>query len=220
MFSPDTLKTFQETYQLLYENQASEILHDFYREIEHRNDNTNHLKLNCESVVHATEVIAENEISTDYQIFLDKRDDRVNSEIEKRYRLKDAIINKMKNLRKQLSEFLDSLKNISLDAHKDERVDYLMKRQRNFVAESEKLNDIESRSSQNYAELQRDWAQEEIEAKRKLNDLKLEHSYFMQKHKNTENEIKLDREQTHEKLKIITSESFKVLRVSIFFLFA
>lgn len=189
-------------------------MHDFYREIEHRNEITDNFKLNCESVVHATELVAEHEILTDYQIYLDKRDDRVNNEIEKRYRLRDAIISKMKNLRKQLLEFLDSLRNISLDAHKDERINNLMKRQRNIVTESKKLNVIESRSSYFYAELQRDLAQEEVDAKRKLNDLKQEHSYFMQKYKNTENEIKLDREQTHEKLKIISSESFKVLKVS------
>ncbi|XP_065360792.1 centrosomal protein of 128 kDa [Calliphora vicina] len=208
----DILKTFQETSRLLYEQQASEILHDFYREVAERSEIDSRVKLNCESVAHATELIAEQELLSDYQIFLDKQDDRVNTEIEKRYRLRDAITKKMKDLRKQLIEFLDSLRNVSLDVHKYERINALMERQRNFVSESKKLNDVEQRGSSVYADLQHDLVQVETEAKRKINDLKLEHGYFLQMRKDIENEMKLDREQTHEKLRIMTSESFKVLK--------
>ncbi|XP_023309006.2 dynein regulatory complex subunit 2 [Lucilia cuprina] len=208
----DTLKTFQETSRLLYEQQASEILHDFYDEVAATNEIENFVKLNCESVVHATDLLAEQELLSDYNIFLDKRDDRVNTEIEKRYRLRDAVTKRMKDLRKQLIEFLDSLRNVSLDVHKYERINTLMERQRNFVTEAKKLNEIEQHDARVYADLQHHLLKVEADAKRKIHDLKLEHAYFMQIRKNIENEIKLDREQTHEKLKIISSESFKVLK--------
>lgn len=190
-------------------------MHDFYREVADRVEIEKQTKINCESVVHAKELLAEQEMLSDYKIFLDKRDDRVNIEIEKRYHLRNCITRKMKDLHKQLIEFLESLRNVSLDAHKYERVNALMERQRNFVSETQTLNNIESRNTRVYNEVQHDLLQEEIEGKRKINDLKMEHAYFLQMRKNIENEIKSDREETYEKLKIISGESFKVLKVSL-----
>lgn len=208
------LKTFQNTCHALYEQEACELLLDFYREIGNQEDHDKRIKTNCESVVHATELLAEQEILNDYKIFLDKRDDRVNSEIEKRYRGRDRITRKMKDLHKQLIEFLESLRNVSLDAHKYERVNALMERQRNFNTETQNLNNIESRNSRIFNELQHELLQEDAEGKRKINDLKLEHAYFLQMRKNIENEMKLDRDETYEKLKIISGESFIALKVS------
>ena len=194
----------------------SEMLHDFFREAKRSNENANRIQVNCESVIHGTGLIVEHEMLEDYNIYLDRRDDYVNTEIEKRYRLRDSVIKKMKELRHQLLEFLDSLRNVSLDAHKYERVDALMERQRIFLLESQKLDEIEARSSSLYASLQKELTQTDAEGKRVLSDLKLEHAYFVQMRKNIENEMKLDRERTHEKLKIISSESFKIIKVSVY----
>lgn len=201
----------------MYDTQVNEMLHDFFCEDERSNINGNSIQNNCESVIHATNLIAEQDMLRDYEIFLDRRDDYVNTEIEKRYRLRDSIVKKMKSLHQQLLEFLDSLRNVSLDANKYERINALMERQRIFLVESQKLDDIEMRNSNIYASLQKELSQAEVEGKRKISDLKLEHAYFMQRRKNIENEIKLDREQTHEKLKILTSESFKILKVSAYY---
>lgn len=208
----DTFNEFQIISKLLYESQASEMLHDFYQEVDEKNDVEKHLKLNCEHVLHATNLMVEQEMLTDYQIFLDKRDDRENTEIEKRYQVRHSITNKMKSLRKQLLAFIDSLRNASLDVHKYERVNALMDRQRNFVTESHKLNDIEESSSNLYSSLQRDLIVMEADAKRKFNDLQLEHAYFVELRKKIENEMKQDQEKTHEKLQILSSESFKGLK--------
>ena len=207
---------FQTNCRLLYESQVSEMLHEFFREAKRSNDNANQIQVNCESVIHGTGLIVEQEMLEDYKIYLDRRDDYVNTEIEKRYRLRDSVIKKMKELRHQLLEFLDSLRNVSLDAHKYERVDALMERQRIFLLESQKLDEIEARSSSIHASLQKELAQADVEGKRKLSDLKLEYAYFVQMRKNIENEMKLDREQTHEKLKILSSESFKIIKVGVY----
>lgn len=207
---------FQTNCRLLYESEVSELLHEFFREAKRSDDNANRIQVDCEGVIHATGLIVEQEMLEDYQIYLDRRDDYVNTEIEKRYRLRDSVIKKMKELRQQLLEFLDSLRNVSLDAHKYERVDALMERQRIFLLESQKLDEIEARSSSIYANLQKELAQTDVEGKRKLSDLKLEHAYFVQMRKYIENEMKVDRERTHEKLKIISSESFKILKVGVF----
>uniref|UniRef100_A0A1A9Z961 Dynein regulatory complex subunit 2 n=1 Tax=Glossina pallidipes TaxID=7398 RepID=A0A1A9Z961_GLOPL len=208
-FLSDAMRAFHETAKLLYETQASDMMHEFYDEIRDRDQVTNNIKVKCENVMHANNLVFEHQMLSDYHIFLEKRDDHVNTEIEKRYRLRDSIITKMRFLQNQLTTFLESLRSASLDVHKYERVSLLMERQKNFVVESEKLNDIESRSSRMHIDLQRDMLHVGAEAQRKIKDLRLEHAYFVQMRKNIENEMKQDRQETYEKLKILTFHCFQ-----------
>uniref|UniRef100_A0A1A9VHC6 Dynein regulatory complex subunit 2 n=1 Tax=Glossina austeni TaxID=7395 RepID=A0A1A9VHC6_GLOAU len=208
-FLSDAMRAFHETAKLLYETQASDMMHEFYDEIRDRDQVTNNIKVKCENVMHAKNLVFEHQMLSDYHIFLDKRDDRVNTEIEKRYRLRDSIITKMRFLQKQLTTFLKPLRSASLNVHKYERVSLLMERQRNFVVESEKLNDVESRSSRIRIDLQRDMLHVGAEAQRKIKGLRLEHAYFVQMRKNIENEMKQDRQKTYEKLKILTVHCFQ-----------
>uniref|UniRef100_A0A1B0BRR8 Dynein regulatory complex protein 1/2 N-terminal domain-containing protein n=1 Tax=Glossina palpalis gambiensis TaxID=67801 RepID=A0A1B0BRR8_9MUSC len=203
------MRAFHETAKLLYEAQASDMMHEFYDEIRDRDKVTNDIKVKCENVMHANNLVVEHQMLSDYHIFLDKRDDRVNTEIEKRYRLRESIITKMRFLQKQLTTFLESLRSASLDVHKYERVSQLMERQKNFVVESQKLNDVEARSSRIHIDLQRDILHVGAEAQRKIKDLRLEHAYFVQMRKNIENEMKQDRQETYEKLKILTFRCFQ-----------
>uniref|UniRef100_A0A1B0BCR6 Dynein regulatory complex protein 1/2 N-terminal domain-containing protein n=1 Tax=Glossina palpalis gambiensis TaxID=67801 RepID=A0A1B0BCR6_9MUSC len=205
----DAMRAFHETANLLYETQTSDMVHEYYDEIKDREQVTNDIKVKCENVMHANNVVVENQMLSDYQIFLDKRDDRVNTEIEKRYRLRDSIISNMRFLHKQLTTFLESLRNASLDVRKYERVNMLMERQKNFVIESQKLNDVEARSSRIYMDLQRDMLHIGADAQRKIKDLRLEHAYFVQMRKNIETEMKQDRQETYEKLKILTFHCFE-----------
>ncbi|KAI9579292.1 dynein regulatory complex subunit 2-like [Glossina fuscipes] len=208
-FLSDAMRAFHETANLLYETQTSDMVHEYYDEIKDRGQVTNDIKVKCENVMHANNVVVENQMLSDYQIFLDKRDDRVNTEIEKRYRLRDSIISNMRFLHKQLTTFLESLRNASLDVRKYERVNMLMERQKNFVIESQKLNDVEARSSRIYMDLQRDMLHIGADAQRKIKDLRLEHAYFVQMRKNIETEMKQDRQETYEKLKILTFHCFE-----------
>uniref|UniRef100_A0A1A9V3H7 Dynein regulatory complex subunit 2 n=1 Tax=Glossina austeni TaxID=7395 RepID=A0A1A9V3H7_GLOAU len=211
-FLSDAMRAFHETAKLLYEAQTADMIHEFYDEIKERGQVTNDIKIKCENVMHATNVVVEDQMLSDYHIFLDKRDDRVNTEIEKRYRLRDSIITKMRFLQKQLTTFLKPLRSASLNVHKYERVSLLMERQRNFVVESEKLNDVESRSSRIRIDLQRDMLHVGAEAQRKIKGLRLEHAYFVQMRKNIEKEMRQDREETYEKLKILTFRCFQTTK--------
>uniref|UniRef100_A0A1A9ZE75 Dynein regulatory complex protein 1/2 N-terminal domain-containing protein n=1 Tax=Glossina pallidipes TaxID=7398 RepID=A0A1A9ZE75_GLOPL len=208
-FLSDAMRAFHETAKLLYEAQTTDMIHEFYDEINDRSQVTNNIKVKCENVMHATNVVVEDQMLSDYHIFLDKRDDRVNTEIEKRYRLRDSIISKMRFLQKQLTTFLESLRNASLDVRKYERVNMLMERQKNFVVESQKLNYAEARGTRIYMDSQRDTLHIGAEAQRKIKDLRLEHAYFVQMRKNIEMEMIQDREETYEKLKILTFSCFQ-----------
>lgn len=208
------MRAFHETAKLLYEAQSSDMIHEFYDEIKDRSQVINENKVKCENVMHATNVVVEHQMLSDYHIFLEKRDDRVNTEVEKRYRLRDSIVSKMRFLQKQLTTFLESLRNVSLDVRKYERVHLLMERQRNFVIESQKLNDVEARSTRIYMDSQRDMLHIGAEAQRKIKDLRLEHAYFVQMRKTIEKEMRQDREETYEKLKILTFHCFQTNKVS------
>lgn len=189
------------------------MLHHFFDESHERKQIEDGYQRNCENVLHATNLIVEETLHEDLEIFLDKRDDLVNSEIVKRYGLRDSVATKMQKLHKQLLEFLDSLRNISLDVHKYERVNTLTERQRIFVIESQKLDETETFYARQHEELQNELARVEAEDQRRINDLKLEMGYFLNLRKNIELQMKADGELTHEKLKVLTTECYGLCKV-------
>uniref|UniRef100_A0A1I8MJZ3 Dynein regulatory complex subunit 2 n=1 Tax=Musca domestica TaxID=7370 RepID=A0A1I8MJZ3_MUSDO len=206
----DIFKVFQNVAKLHYEDQAAEVLHDFYNETEEKKQIEDSYQRNCENIMHATNLVTAENLREDFEIYLDKRNDQVNTEIEKRYILRDAIAKKMQKLHKQLLQFLDTIRNASLDPHKDERVRTLVERQRTFVVESKKLNDTERKFGRQHEDLREEIVREEAEAQRKINDLKLEQKYFLDLRKEIEERMQRSALDMHEKLKIVTSECYGI----------
>lgn len=213
-FFSDIFKVFQNVAKLHYEDQAAEVLHDFYNETEEKKHIEDSYQRNCENIMHATNLVTAETLREDFEIYLDKRNDQVNREIEKRYILRDATAKKMQKLHKQLLQFLDTIRNASLDPHKDERVRTLVERQRTFVVESKKLNDTETKFSHQHEDLRGGIAIEEAEAQRKINDLKLEQKYFLDLRKEIEERMQRNASDMHDKLKIVTSECYGISKVS------
>ncbi|XP_053956102.1 protein BCAP [Anastrepha ludens] len=204
--------TLIEVSKQLYETEAQQVIEDFQEELNSRKEIENGFRSNCENIMHATNLVVENQMLTDYDIFVDKQDSRVNTEIEKRFQIRDSVIAKMKALHKQLIDFITSQMNTSLDPKKYEHIHMLMERQRNFVIESRKLNDVELHLTRTFSDLQRDLLHSEIEAQRRLTDLRLEQEYFMQVRKGIERSIQRDRRATFEKLQTVSGECYGMLK--------
>ncbi|XP_036336212.1 dynein regulatory complex subunit 2-like [Rhagoletis pomonella] len=196
----------------LYEFEAQQMIQEFHEELNSRKDIEDGFRLNCENITHATNLVVENQMLTDYNIFVEKQDNAVNTQIEKRFQIRDSVIAKMKALHKQLIDFINSLVDTSLDAKKYEHIHVLMQRQRNFVTESRKMNDIEFRLTRTAGDLQRELVHNEVEAQRRLADLRLEREYFMQVRKGIEQSIHNDRRETFEKLQIFSGECYGMLK--------
>ena len=161
------------------------------------------------------------ELKCYYKIFLEKKDDRVNTEIVKRYQLRDSILSKAKELHKQLMEFINSILNSTLDMDKYARIQMLMDRQRVFQQETIRLNQVELSYTRTLADLQRNLLQLEVNGQRKLNNLRLEMEYFQQVRKNIENCIENDSQISFQKMLTLTGKSYEVISVSMgFYVFA
>ncbi|XP_058976700.1 dynein regulatory complex subunit 2 [Musca domestica] len=188
----DIFKVFQNVAKLHYEDQAVEVLLDFYNETEEKKQIEDSYQRNCENIMHATNLVTAETLREDFEIYLDKRNDQVNTEIEKRYILRDATAKKMQKLHKQLLQFLDTIRNASLDPHKDERVRTLVERQRTFVVESKKLNDTERKFGRQHEDLRDEIVNEEAEAQQ------------------IEERMQRNASDMHDKLKIVTSECYGI----------
>ncbi|XP_018788073.1 PREDICTED: uncharacterized protein LOC108968474 [Bactrocera latifrons] len=211
-FAISCYNTLLEVSKQLYESEAQQLIEEFKDELNAHQKIQDGFRLNCENIMHATNLVVENQMLTDYEIFVEKQDNEVNTEIEKRFGIRDAVIAKMKTLHKQLIDFINSLVNVSLDTKKYEHIHMLMDRQRNFVTESRRLNDIEFRLTRTAGELQRDLVHNEVEAQRKLADLRLEQEYFLQVRKGIERNINYDRNVTFEKLQTLSGECYGMLK--------
>ncbi|XP_004523793.1 coiled-coil domain-containing protein 65 [Ceratitis capitata] len=211
-FAINCYNTLIEVSKQLYESQAQQVIEEFKDELNSRKEIEDGFRLNCENIMHATNLVVEHQMLTDYEIFIEKQDDVVNSEIEKRFVIRDAVIAKMKLLHKQLIDFINSLVNVSLDTKKYEHIHMLMERQRNFVSESGRLNDIEFKLTRTAGDLQRDLVHNEVEAQRRLSDLRLEQEYFLQVRKSIEKSINYDRNVTFEKLQTLSGECYGMLK--------
>lgn len=197
----------------MYETQCVDMLEQFYRDVDVTKDLSNDFKRNCENIMHASSTVIGYQLQSDYRYFVDKRNDDVNFEIEIRYELRNSIELKMRELQHQLVTFVESLKNGTVDTHKYSRLATLMERQRNYILETQKLDDIEDRSSRLMVDLQRDLLHVDADAKRKMKDLRLEHAYFVQMHKNIELQMRNDRARTYDHLKVLTCESYRIIIV-------
>ncbi|XP_011195697.2 dynein regulatory complex subunit 2 [Zeugodacus cucurbitae] len=211
-FAISCYNTLIEVSKQLYESEAQQRIEEFKDELNAHQKIQDGFRLNCENIMHCTNLVAENQMLTDFDIYVEKQDNVVNTEIEKRFCLRDAIIAKMKALHKQLIDFINSLVNTTLDTKKYEHIHMLMDRQRNFVSESGRLNDIEFRLTRSAGELQRDLVHSEVEAQRKLSDLRLEQEYFLQVRKGIERNINNDRSVTFAKLQTLSGECYGMLK--------
>ncbi|XP_067648124.1 dynein regulatory complex subunit 2 [Eurosta solidaginis] len=196
----------------LYESEAQQMIVEFKEELNARKEIEDGFRLNCENIMHATNLLVEHQMLTDYNMYVEKQDYQVNTEIEKRFQVRDAVTAKMKALHQQLDNFIGSLVNTSLDAKKYEHIHALMDRQRNFVYETRKLNDIEYRLTRNYGELQRELVHIELDAQRRFADLRLEYEFFMQVRKGIERTISHDKHVVFQKLQTLSGECYGMLK--------
>ncbi|EDV52615.1 dynein regulatory complex subunit 2 [Drosophila erecta] len=196
----------------MYDQQADEMLRDYYEEVRRRTEEVEAMKTNSENIIHATNITTRDQLKEDYTIYLEQRDDRVNTEIENRFKIRDQIVRRMTHMQQQLNDFVESLRSTELDAHKYEKIHWLTERQAAFMEESRKLNAEESKYINMQAELQREMMRMDAENNSTLNDLRLEFQYFTNVRKKIELNQEMDREITHEKLRILTGECYELTK--------
>ncbi|KAH8295656.1 hypothetical protein KR018_002108 [Drosophila ironensis] len=195
-----------------YATQADEMLRDYYNEVRRRTEELEHMHLNAENIIHATNISVRDGLKEDYTIYLEQRDDRVNTEIENRFKIRANIVRRMNEMQQQLNDFVESLKSTELDAHKYEKIRWLTEKQEAFMIESRKLNAEESKYINMQGDLQRDIVRMESENNSTINDMRLEFQYFTNVRKKIEVDQVMDRHITHEKLRILTGESHELIK--------
>ncbi|XP_022213693.1 centrosomal protein of 290 kDa [Drosophila obscura] len=196
----------------MYDQEAEILLRDFYEEVQRRTEEVDFMHENSENIIHATNITTRDQLKEDYTIFLEQRDDRVNAEIENRFRIRDQVVLRMTDMQQQLNDFVESLRSTELDAHKYDKIRWLTERQAAFMEESRKLNYEELKSINTMGDLNREMLRIEAENNSTLNDLRLEFQYFTRVRKKIEQNQELDREITHEKLRILTGESYEIIK--------
>ncbi|XP_020816112.1 coiled-coil domain-containing protein 65 [Drosophila serrata] len=196
----------------MYAQQADEMLRDYYDEVRRRTEEMEAMQLNAENIIHATNIITRDQLKEDYNIYLEQRDDRVNTEIENRFRIRDQVAFRMLEMQEQLNDFVQSLRSTELDAHKYEKIAWLTERQEAFMEESRKLNAEEAKYINMLADLHREMVRIDTENNSTLNDLRLEFQYFTNVRKKIELNQEMDRNITHEKLRILTGECYELIK--------
>ncbi|KAH8322258.1 dynein regulatory complex subunit 2 [Drosophila kikkawai] len=196
----------------MYAQQADEMLRDYYDEVRRRTEEVEAMHLNTDNIIHASNIITRDQLKEDYSIYLEQRDDRVNTEIENRFRIRDQVASRMLEMQQQLNDFVESLRSTELDAHKYEKISWLTERQEAFMEESRKLNAEEAKYINMQAELHREMVRIETENNSTLNDLRLEFQYFTNVRKKIELNQEMDRNITHEKLRILTGECYELTK--------
>lgn len=202
-----------ETSKHVYDQQAEELLREFYNEVKFRTDEVDAMHENSENIIHASNVYTRDTLKLDYQIFLEQRDHYVNKDIETRFQIRDQVVRKMNEMQRHLNEFVDSLFNTELDAHKYERIRALTERQQNFFEETRKLDVEEMRYLGMQSDLQRELMKVEADHAATINDHRLELNYFAEVRKNIEIGMHNDRITTHEKLRILSTECYHLTKV-------
>ncbi|KAH8327623.1 hypothetical protein KR074_003756 [Drosophila pseudoananassae] len=208
----DCFHVMLEGVRNVYAQQADEMLRDYYEEVRRRTEELDAMHINAENIIHATNITTRDQIKEDYTIYLEQRDDRVNTEIENRFKIRDQIVRRMSEMQQQLNDFVESLRSTELDAHKYEKIRWLTERQEAFMEESRKLNAEETKYINMQADLQREILRMEAENNSTLNDLRLEFQYFTNVRKKIEMNQEMDRHITHEKLRILTGECYELTK--------
>ncbi|EDV96891.1 kinesin-related protein 4 [Drosophila grimshawi] len=208
----DCYQAMLEGTKNMYEQQAEDLLKEYYDEVHLRTEEVDAMRQNSENIIHASNLNTRHQLQEDYKIYLEQRDDNVNREIERRFEIRDQVVNKMLEMQRQLNDFVDSLHNTELDAHKYERIRSLTERQQAFFEESKKLDAEESKMINKQNEIQTEMLQVETENNSVINDLRLEFEYFSNVRKKIEERMHSDRTTTHEKLRILSTECYELTK--------
>lgn len=183
----------------------------FYNDMNGIKDREQNMQYKIEKIMHATNLVFDQKLKSDLNIFLEESNDQVCKEIFKRFKIREGIVKKMEILQKLLVTFVTSIKKSCLDVQKYERINILMKKQSNFVTEWQRLNDIGGICSHTHTDLQREIIYFNAEAQRKIKDLRLEQNYFVEMRRLIENDMHNNTLNTHEKLRILTSRAFNLI---------
>lgn len=202
-----------ETSKHVYDQQAEELLREFYNEVQFRTDEVDAMHQNSENIIHASNVYTRDTIKLDYQIYLEQRDHYVNKDIEHRFQIRDQVVRKMNQMQTHLNEFVDSLFNTELDAHKYERIRSLTERQNNFFEETRNLDVEEMRYLTKQNDLQRELLRVETDHNATISDCRQELEYFSNARKKIEERMHVDRITTHERLRILSTECYGLTKV-------
>ncbi|XP_034108862.1 uncharacterized protein LOC117571013 [Drosophila albomicans] len=201
-----------ESSKRMYEQQAEDLLKEYYDEVHFRTEEVEAMKQNSENIIHASNLFTRDQLKLDYQIYLEQRDHYVNKDIEARFQIRDQVVKKMMTMQRQLNDFVDSLHSTELDAHKYDRIRSLTERQQAFVDETRKLDAEEMKYIGLQNETQREMLRIEAENNNTINDLKLEYEYFANVRKKIEERMHVDRITTHEKLRILSTECYELTK--------
>ncbi|EDW18242.1 myosin heavy chain, clone 203 [Drosophila mojavensis] len=196
----------------MYEQQAEDLLKEFYDEVHLRTEEVDAMHQNSENIIHASNLYTRDQLKEDYQIYQEQRDDYVNKNIARRFDIRDQVVNKMSQMQRQLNEFVDALHSTDLDVHKYERIRMLTERQQQFVEDTKKLNQDEVKYIGMLHEIQQDTLRVETENNATINDLRLEFEYFSNVRKKIEDRMHADRITTHEKLRILSTECYELTK--------
>ncbi|EDW73115.1 uncharacterized protein Dwil_GK17371 [Drosophila willistoni] len=204
--------TMLESARKTYEQEAEELLCDYYDEIKRRTEEVEHMHNNSENIIHASNIVTRDQLKEDYDIYLEQRDDRINTEIENRFRIRDQVVHKMNDMMTQLNDFVETLRNTELDAHKYERIRWLTERQQLFHVESRKLTVEELKYQNILNDMHREMLRIDLENNSTINDLRLEFQYFSNVRKKIEDGQTMDDHITHEKLRILSGECYELIK--------
>ncbi|KAH8370618.1 hypothetical protein KR093_004346 [Drosophila rubida] len=208
----DCYHAMLESGKRMYEQQAEELLKEYYDEVHFRTEEVEAMQDNSENIIHASNLFTRDQLKLDYKIYLEQRDHYVNRDIEARFEIRDQVVKKMMEMQRQLNDFVDSLHSTELDAHKYERIKSLTERQQAFVDETHKLDAEEMKFIGLQNETQREMLRIEAENNNTINDLKLEYEYFANVRKKIEDRMHVDRITTHEKLRILSTECYELTK--------
>lgn len=197
----------------MYEQQAEDLLKEFYDEVHLRTEEVEAMHQNSENIIHASNLYTRDQLKEDYQIYQEQRDDYVNKNIARRFEIRDQVVNKMNHMQRQLNDFVDALHSTDLDVHKYERIRMLTERQQQFVEDTKKLNQDEVKYIGMLHEIQQETLRVETENNATINDLRLEFEYFSNVRKKIEDRMHADRITTHEKLRILSTECYELTKV-------
>ncbi|XP_055844028.1 dynein regulatory complex subunit 2 [Episyrphus balteatus] len=205
-------QTLRETATELYNMQASDLIQDFFDEISGIQEVQEKTKLNIENIMHTTNIDVKKRLRENYELYMERNFDEVTSEIETRYILRDRTVQKMNDLQKQLLNWVKDLQGDLVDVRKTENFLNFMQRQKNYVVEAKRLNEIERSSQKTISELQQELLHIEAESNRKVYGLKLEQAYFLNVRSIIKSSIERDKILTHEKMLKVSSESYEVIK--------
>ncbi|XP_055915447.1 dynein regulatory complex subunit 2 [Eupeodes corollae] len=206
----DTHQTLRETAAELYNHQASDLIQEFFDELSIMQEVPKKIKLNNENIIHNKNNIWKKRLKENHELFIERKFEETSVEIENRYIIRDGIVKKMNLLHKQLLNFMKELQGNLTDVRKTENYLNFMQRQRNYVVQTDKLNEMERVCLKTIAQLRQELLHIESELNRKMCELKAERDHCLKLKSNIKASIESDRKLIYGKMLKSSNECYKL----------